>query len=61
MWSVSAEMRSWRIRGVVVDSLSVPELHKVSLIVMLPPRAVRRMNTKTISHHMHWTPVLLEI
>jgi hypothetical protein len=48
-------------RRVVVDSLSVPQLHKVSLIVMLPPRAVRRLNTKTISHHMHRTPVLLEL
>jgi hypothetical protein len=48
-------------RRVVVDSLSVPQLHKVSLIVMLPLRAVRRLNTKTISHHMHRTPVLLEL
>ena len=37
---------------VVVDSLSMPQLHKLSLTVMLPPRAVRRPN-KTISHHMH--------
>jgi hypothetical protein len=37
------------------------QLHKVSLIVMLPLRAVRRLNTKTISHHMHRTPVLLEL
>src|SRR6202171_4392272 len=48
-------------RRVVVDSLSVPQLHKVSLIVMLPPRAVRRLNTKTINHHMHRTPVLLQL
>ena len=46
---------------VVADSLSVPQLHEVSLIVVLPPRAVRRLNTKTISHHMHRTPVLLEL
>ena len=48
-------------RRVVVDSLSMPQLHKGFLTaVMLPPRAVRRLD-KTISHHMHWTPVLLEL
>jgi hypothetical protein len=36
-------------RRVVVDSLSMPQ-----------PRAVRRLD-KTINHHMHWTPVLLEL
>ena len=38
-------------RSVVVNSLSMPQLHKLSLTAMLPPRAVRRLN-KTISHHM---------
>jgi hypothetical protein len=37
-------------RRVVVDSLSMPQLHKLSLTVMLSPR-VRRLN-KTISHNM---------
>jgi hypothetical protein len=31
-------------RRVVMDSLSMPQLHKVYLIVMLPPQAVRRLN-----------------
>ncbi|HWY88534.1 MAG TPA: hypothetical protein VNX28_17615 [Gemmataceae bacterium] len=48
-------------RRVVMDLLSMPQLHKSFLTaVMLPPRAVRRLD-KTISHHMHWTPVLLEL
>ena len=39
-------------RSVVVDSLSMPQLHKLFLTVMLPPRAGHRLN-KTISHHVH--------
>ena len=39
-------------RSVVVDSLSMPQLHKLSLNVMLPPRAVHRLSM-TRSHHVH--------
>jgi hypothetical protein len=47
-------MRSWRL------DVSWWTPCRCRTAVMLPPRAVRRQD-KTISHHMHWTPVLLEL
>ena len=48
-------------RLVVVDSLSMLQLHKVSLTVTLPPRALHRPNPMTIRHHLPLTPFLLKL
>jgi hypothetical protein len=47
------------IRRAAGDSPSMPQLHRLSLTMMLPPRAVRRLN-KTIGHQAHRTLILMK-